>query len=92
MRAAGDHFVAEGVPLTPYNDSTPTQRQPYQLARLVARNSTTGEMLAETTFVAPVSDEINCMNCHHDGGVGGFQTGNWRTTSWRCTTTRKERT
>ena len=38
MRAAGDHFVAEGVPLTPYNDSTPTQRQPYQLARLVARN------------------------------------------------------
>ena len=70
MRAAGDHFVAEGVPLTPYNDSTPTQRQPYQLARLVARNSSTGEMLAETTFVAPVSDEINCMNCHHDGGVG----------------------
>lgn len=79
MRAAGDHFVAEGVPLTPYNDSTPTQRQPYQLARLVARNSSTGEMLAETTFVAPVSDEINCMNCHHDGGVGGFWTGNWRT-------------
>ena len=34
MRAAGDHFVAEGVPLTPYNDSTPTQRQPYQFCLL----------------------------------------------------------
>lgn len=79
MHASGDHYVAEGVPLTPYNDSTPAQRQPYQIAQLAARNSATGELLAQTTFVAPVSDEINCMNCHHDGGVGGFQTGNWRT-------------
>lgn len=78
MHAAGDHFVADGVPLTPYNDSTPAQRQPFQLAHLVARNSATGDVLAETTFVAPVSDEINCINCHHDGGVGGISTGNWR--------------
>ena len=78
MAAAGDHFFAEGVPLTPYTDSQPTLRQPYQLARLVARSDATGEVLAETTFVAPVSDEINCANCHHDGGVGGFNTGSWR--------------
>ena len=25
-----------------------------------------------------MSDEINCANCHHDGGVGGFSTGSWR--------------
>ena len=78
MTAASDHFIADGVPLTPYTDSQPNLRQPYQLARLVARSDATGEVLAETTFVAPVSDEINCANCHHDGGVGGFNTGSWR--------------
>lgn len=78
MAASGDAFVADGVPLTPYNDSTPALRQPFQLTRLVARSTATGEVLAETTFVAPVSDEINCANCHHDGGVGGVSTGNWR--------------
>ncbi len=78
MTQTGDHFVADGVPLTPYNDSTPALRQPFQLTRLVARSTANGEVLAETTFVAPVSDEINCANCHHDGGVGGVSTGNWR--------------
>ena len=78
MAASGDAFVADGVPLTPYNDSTPALRQPFQLTRLVARSTANGEVLAETTFVAPVSDEINCANCHHDGGVGGVSTGNWR--------------
>lgn len=78
MATSGAAFVADGVPLTPYNDSTPDQRQPFQLTRLVARSTANGDVLAETTFVAPVSDEINCANCHHDGGVGGVSTGNWR--------------
>lgn len=78
MHATGDHFVAEGVPLTPYTDSEPDLRQPYQLAHLVARNTTTGDILAETTFVAPVSDEINCLNCHSDGQQEDIATGNWR--------------
>ena len=79
MPVQGNHFKAEGVPITPYNDSQPTVRQPYQLTHMVAKRTATGEILAETTVVAPVSDEMNCVNCHHDGGVGGISTGNYRT-------------
>ena len=78
MDPGSQHFEAVGVPLTPYNDSTPQTRQPYQLAHLVARQNSTGDVLAETTIVAPVSDEMRCDNCHHDGGVGGVSTGDYR--------------
>ena len=74
MDPASQYFEAVGVPLTPYNDSAPSVRQPYQLANLVASRTGTGELLAETTIVAPVSDEMRCDNCHHDGGVGGIST------------------
>ena len=78
MDPASQYFEAVGVPLTPYNDSAPSVRQPYQLANLVASRTGTGELLAETTIVAPVSDEMRCDNCHHDGGVGGISTGDYR--------------
>ncbi|MCB0232775.1 MAG: hypothetical protein KDG58_00870, partial [Anaerolineae bacterium] len=78
MDAGSQHFEAVGVPLTPYNDSTPQTRQPYQLAHLVATQNSTGAVLADTTIVAPVSDEMRCDNCHHDGGVGGVSTGDYR--------------
>jgi hypothetical protein len=57
------------VPITPYTDSQPAVRQPYQLAHLVARQAGTGQVLAETPIVAPVSDEMACANCQHDGDV-----------------------
>ena len=45
MHSAGDHFAIEGVPLTPYLDSAPGPGSqywyPYQLAKLVARDSVT---------------------------------------------------
>ncbi|MBP7960379.1 MAG: hypothetical protein KBG20_04985 [Caldilineaceae bacterium] len=78
MTAKTDHFEAVGVPLTPYNDSDTTHPNPYQLAHLVARDSSTGAILAETTFVAPVSDEINCKNCHSDGQQEDIATGDVR--------------
>ncbi|MFZ2362297.1 MAG: hypothetical protein WA040_23350 [Anaerolineae bacterium] len=78
MGAVASYFEVIGAPLTPYNDSTPQTRQPYQLAHLVARRSGTGEILAQTTVVAPVSDEMRCDNCHYDGGVGGVGTGDYR--------------
>ena len=78
MDAGSQHFEAVGVPLTPYNDSTPQTRQPYQLAHLVATQNSTGAVLADTTIVAPVSDEMRCDNCHYDGGVGGVSTGDYR--------------
>lgn len=83
MHAAGDHFVIEGVPLTPYRDSAPEPGPqnwyPYQLAHLVARDSTTGEILAETTTVAPVSTEMRCDTCHADGLQEDIATGNVET-------------
>jgi hypothetical protein len=77
MSPAASYFEVTGAPLTPYNDSTPQTRQPYQLANLVARRSGTGEILAQTTVVAPVSDEMRCDNCHYDGAFG-ISTGDYR--------------
>ncbi len=83
MHISGDHFVIEGVPLTPYLDSAPQPGPqnwyPYQLAHLVARDSATGQMLAETTTVAPVSTEMRCDTCHSDGMQEGIATGNVET-------------
>jgi len=67
MHAAGDHFAAEGIPLTEYRDSDLDNPYPYQLAELVAKDSH-GNVLARTQTVAPISTEMNCQNCHNDGG------------------------
>ena len=69
MRLAGDHFVAEGIPLTEYNDSTRTTPQPYQLARIVVSDKATGVVLARQTVVAPVSSEMRCDRCHANNGT-----------------------
>jgi len=83
MHVAGDHFAVEGVPLTPYRDSAPQPGPqnwyPYQLAHLVAKDSVTGQVLAETTTVAPVSTEMRCDTCHADGMQEGIATGNVET-------------
>ncbi len=79
MHAVGDHFKVEGIPLTPYRDSAPTTWYPYQLAHLVARDSTTGQVLAQTITVAPVSTEMRCDTCHADGMQGGIGTGSVET-------------
>jgi hypothetical protein len=69
MNLAGDHFVAEGIPLTEYNDSALTTRQPYQLARIVVYDKATGVVLGRQTVVAPVSSEMRCDRCHVDNGT-----------------------
>lgn len=61
-----DHFVAEGIPLTPFVDSDLIHEQPYQLAWLEARDSQ-NNLLATTEIVAPVSNEMRCADCHHAG-------------------------
>jgi hypothetical protein len=68
MSLAGDHFVAEGIPLTEYSDSAPTLRNPYQLAQITVKDSATQAVLAQTVVVAPVSTEMHCDNCHSDDG------------------------
>jgi hypothetical protein len=75
MDLQGDHFVAEGIPLTEYRDSAPTTPYPYQLATVIARDAATNVELARTVAVAPVSSEMHCDNCHYDGGVEDIATG-----------------
>jgi hypothetical protein len=70
-----DFFIAEGIPLTEFNDSTPTVAYPYQKAILIAKKISSGATLASLTAVAPVSTEMHCDNCHANGkNPGGTQT------------------
>jgi hypothetical protein len=82
LHAGGTYFVAEGIPLTEYRDSDyeanpndPTP-YPYQLAVVTVRDSASGEILAQTTTVAPVSTEMHCDTCHYDGALEDIATGN----------------
>ena len=59
--SALDWFSAEGIPITPYDDSG--AKNYYPMMRLVARNSS-GTVLATTRIVLPVSDEMTCSSCH----------------------------
>jgi hypothetical protein len=59
--ASAGWFIAEGIPLTPYDDAR--RKNPYPMMRLVAR-TTAGAMLAYTDIVLPVSDEMDCSSCH----------------------------
>jgi hypothetical protein len=76
MDLAGDHFIAEGIPLTEYNDSDVNDKgreswgtHHYQLADIVVKDLSTGKELCRTTAVAPVSNELNCAKCHSDEGM-----------------------
>ena len=69
MDLSGDHFIAEGIPITEYSDSAPTVRQPFQLATVVVRNSTSGVVLATQRVVTPTSSEMRCDKCHSDTGI-----------------------
>ena len=75
MDAQADHFVAEGIPLTEYRDSAHAVAYPYQRATIIARDTGTGDELARTITVAPVSTEMHCDYCHDDGGVEEISTG-----------------
>jgi len=64
MNQAGNYYVIEGVPLTPYQDNDLVNENPFQLALLEA----TGNNVTFTTQnVMPVSNEISCVSsgCHN---------------------------
>lgn len=82
MDLAGDHFVAAGIPLTAFYDgATPVPQNwaPYQIGHLIAKETATGKILAETRPVVPVSEEMNCIVCHGDGKIENIATGNVET-------------
>lgn len=75
MDLHGDHFVAEGIPLTEFRNSDLTTPYPYQLATIIAHDATSGLELARSVVVAPVSTEMHCDYCHYDGALEGIATG-----------------
>lgn len=54
-------FEAEGIPVTPFDDKG--QRNYYPTVKVVAKDLS-GKILASTTTVLPVSDEMTCKGCH----------------------------
>jgi len=74
MDPAGDHFAAEGIPLTEYDDGDHNTRVPYQLAEIVVQDFD-GTELARNQVVAPVSTEMHCEYCHFDGNIEDISTG-----------------
>ena len=61
LDAANGWFEATGLPITPYDDSG--AKNFYPMVRVTARDSA-GRVLATTSTVLPVSDEITCAACH----------------------------
>lgn len=72
MDLHGDHFIAEGIPLTEFRDQdvVTQNRYPFQLARITVSKASTPNIsqtvLASLNVVAPVSTEFSCVNCHCD--------------------------
>ena len=63
-------FVAEGIPITPYDDAG--QKNAYPMMHLVARDNSQ-RFLASTGIVLPVSDEMDCRACHSSGSLPDAQ-------------------
>lgn len=61
FEAASGQFVAEGIPITPYDDAG--RKNFYPMVKVVARDAA-GKQLAQARVVLPVSDEMSCVACH----------------------------
>jgi hypothetical protein len=59
------YFSAEGIPITPFPDATPTVAHPYQQALVIVRDLQ-GVELTRSVPVIPVAVEMNCVSsgCH----------------------------
>jgi hypothetical protein len=61
LDATNAWFEASALPITPYDDNG--AKNFYPTVKVTARDAT-GNVLASTTTVLPVSDEITCAACH----------------------------
>jgi PKD repeat protein len=61
-----DWFIAEGIPITPYDDRK--QKNYYPMMKVTAKDAS-GGVLASTKIVLPVSDEMDCSSCHASGSA-----------------------
>lgn len=72
-----DVFVAEGIPITPYDDDG--HKNTYPMMRVVVRDSATQAVLATADVVLPVSDELTCVTCHGSNTQDAAKpVGGWR--------------
>ncbi len=60
-------WEATGIPMTPYNDDG--TKNYYPMVKVTAEDLS-GNLLATTTVVLPVSDEMDCTSCH--GSNSGY--------------------
>ncbi len=68
-------WIAEGIPLTPYDDAR--VKNYYPMMKVTAK-SPTGTVLASTNIVLPVSDEMDCSACHaSSSGPAARPFGGW---------------
>lgn len=68
-------FQATGIPITPYDDAH--KKNPYPMMKLVAKDAS-GNVLAATDIVLPVSDEMDCSSCHASGsGPAAMPAAGW---------------
>jgi hypothetical protein len=61
FNATNGWYEATGVPITPYDDRG--VKNFYPTVKVVAKDAS-GKVLASTTTVLPVSDEMTCAACH----------------------------
>lgn len=61
LDAKGLGFIAEGIPITPYDDDGTWD--PYGTAMITVKDQA-GNVLQTANVVAPVSTEMMCSNCH----------------------------
>jgi hypothetical protein len=70
MQVVGDHFEATGIPVTPYDDEM--NWNPFQMAVVTLKETRPKGIKKGQSIqvVLPVSDEINCAQCHAQGMDG----------------------
>ena len=61
LDASGSHFIAEGLPITPFDDKG--AKNFYPMVKVTALDAK-GKVLATARTVLPVSDEMTCKACH----------------------------
>jgi hypothetical protein len=66
-------FVAEGIPIFPVDDAGSINR--YPVLRMTAYDKLSGQALAYTDTVLPVSEETTCSGCHASGQAAAQGTG-----------------
>ena len=72
MDLNGDHFVAEGIPITEFSDSDLVSPDYLQLAKIVVKDQS-GQEIASSDVVAPVSSEMRCDTCHTEEDPTDFR-------------------